>query len=224
MRNIEIIGTSHIAKESVSETKEKILKEKPDIVCIELDKSRFISLFQKNQRKLGIKDLRVGGFGVIFLLVGRWLQKKLGDQVGIIPGADMKSAILAARKVKAKIYLIDIPIQKTLSKLSTDVSGWEKVKLILHLIFSPLSVKSRKFAKQIDLTKVPSDKIIYQAISEMRKTFPQLFKVLLDDRNAHMIKQLKSISKKYPESKIIAVIGAGHEKDIKKSLKNYISK
>mgnify|MGYP003965372729 FL=1 len=164
MKNIKIIGTSHVARESVNEIRKDILLEKPDIVCVELDKNRFVSLFQK-QRKLRIGDLKVGGFGALFMIVGRWLQKKLGDQVGIMPGADMKTAVLAAREVKAKIYLIDIPIQKTLFKLSKEVPLWEKLKLVFYIIFSPLSLKNRKLTKHFDLNKVPAQKVIDQIIS-----------------------------------------------------------
>ena len=37
---LKIIGTSHIAKESVEEVKDTILKEKPDIIALELDRKR----------------------------------------------------------------------------------------------------------------------------------------------------------------------------------------
>ena len=213
MKNVKIIGSSHVAKESVNEIRKDILLEKPEIVCVELDKNRFVSLFQK-QRKLKFSDLKVGGFGALFMIIGRWLQKKLGDQVGIMPVADMKTAVLAAREVKAKIYLIDIPIQKTLFKLSKEVPMLEKLKLVFYIIFSPLSPKNRKIAKQFDLNKVPKQEFINQIISEMRLRFPKLFKVLLDDRNVYMANQLKKISKDNPDSNIIAVVGAGHEKDI----------
>jgi pheromone shutdown-related protein TraB len=218
MKNIKIIGTSHVAKESVNEIKNTILDEEPDIICVELDRNRFLSLFQK-ERKLKLSDLKVGGFGALFMIIGRWIQKKLGDQVGIMPGADMKTAVLAAREIKSKLYLIDIPIQKTLYKLSKEVSIWEKIKLVFYIIFSPLFPKNRRLAKKFDLTKVPKQEFIDEIIKEMRNKFPTLFKVLLDDRNIYMANQLKKISKDNPDSKIIAVVGAGHEKDIKKLIK-----
>jgi len=219
MKNIEIIGSSHIAKQSIHEIHKKILEENPEIVCVELDRSRFLSLF-KEQRKASLKDLKVGGFGAIFMWVGRWLQKKLGEKVGIMPGADMKSAVLSARKVGARIYLIDLPIQQTLLKLSKEVSAWEKAKLVLYIIFSPLSKKNRQKVKDIDLTKVPAQKVIEDLILEMRDKFPGIFKVLLDDRNKHMANALKKIIADHPDKKIIAVVGAGHEKGLKKLLKN----
>jgi pheromone shutdown protein TraB len=214
MNNVEIIGSSHIAKQSITEIHKKIIDQKPEIVCVELDRTRFIGLFQKQKKKVSLKDLRFGGFGAAFMWIGRWLQKKLGDHVGIMPGADMKTAVLAARKVDAKIYLIDIPIQKTLYKLSKEVSLWEKAHLVIHIILSPLSKKNRDVASKIDLTKVPSASLIETMISDLKVKFPKIFKVLLDDRNEFMASQLKKISEKNPDKKIIAVVGAGHEKDL----------
>lgn len=215
---IQVIGTSHIARQSIDEVSKKILEEKPEIVCVELDRSRLVSLFQKNQRKLSIRDLKVGGFGFLFMVLGRWIQKKLGEEVGIMPGADMKSAVLAARQIQAKLFLVDQPINQTLFKLSKEVSMWEKLKLVFYIIFSPLMPSNQRLAKSFDLTKVPAQKLIDKLISELRYKFPQLFKVLLDDRNVYIANQLKHISKMHPKSEIIAVVGAGHEKDLKKLL------
>lgn len=217
MKSIEIIGTSHIASQSISQISRKILEEKPEIVCVELDRTRLLGLFRPEQ-KVRLRDLKVGGFGALFMLVGRWLQKKLGAQVGIMPGADMKSAVIAARKTGAKIYLIDIPIQKTLYKLSKEVSAWEKARLIGYILFSPLSRKNRETIEKIDLTKVPAESVIDSLIADMRTKFPQMFKVLLDDRNEFMARQLKKIAKDNPDDKIIAVVGAGHKKGLQNIL------
>ena len=50
-KNLTIIGTSHIAKQSLDEVKEEIETNKPDIVAIELDKNRLQALFQKKKER-----------------------------------------------------------------------------------------------------------------------------------------------------------------------------
>ncbi|HDT8039488.1 TPA: TraB/GumN family protein, partial [Enterococcus faecalis] len=40
-REIVLVGTSHISKESAELVKEVIEKENPDIVCLEWDKTRY---------------------------------------------------------------------------------------------------------------------------------------------------------------------------------------
>ena len=55
---------------------------------------------------------------------------------------------------------------------------------------------------------------------EFQKTFPKLYKILVEDRNIYMANQLKELSKTH--KKIVAVIGAGHRKGIKQILENKI--
>ena len=135
MKNIKLIGTSHIAQQSVSEVKKIISEWNPDIVAVELDPARLHSLFQK-RTKLKFSDARqLGLFGYVFAVLGSYLQNKLGNEIGISPGADMKNAILAAKNAKAKIALIDQPINITLQRLSKNVSFWEKAHLFFYIIY-----------------------------------------------------------------------------------------
>ncbi|MFC1769343.1 TraB/GumN family protein, partial [Nanoarchaeota archaeon] len=53
--NITIIGTSHIAKQSMKEVKDHIENKKPDIIALELDKKRVIALLsEKKKQKIGL--------------------------------------------------------------------------------------------------------------------------------------------------------------------------
>ena len=219
MRNVKIIGSSHIAKQSKEEIKRYILEEKPDIVALELDMTRFRNLFRKS-RKLRLKDFRgMGLFGGLFGFIGSHLQKKLGSRVGMKPGVDMKTAALAAKKIKARIFLIDRNLRVTLHRLSTGMSGWEKAKLVGYIIFGGFSKENRKWMKKIDLTKVPADELIVKLTKQLKKKFPKLYKILVKERNEIMAKNLKFIHKKYPDKKIVAVVGAAHTKDIEKLLR-----
>ena len=47
-REIILLGTAHISKESVQEVKNIIEDEKPDRVCIEIDESRYKALTQSD--------------------------------------------------------------------------------------------------------------------------------------------------------------------------------
>ena len=48
--NLSIIGTSHISKHSVEEVKDHILTKNPDIIAIELDRSRAHALLSKKKK------------------------------------------------------------------------------------------------------------------------------------------------------------------------------
>jgi len=215
---IKIIGTSHIAKQSVKQVRETILKDKPEIVCVELDIQRFHSLMSKQSKKSLRDMLRFGGFGFAFAIVGQWIQKKLGDSVGVNPGADMKEAIIASRQVKAKLYLVDQPINQTMFNLSKHVSIWEKIRLVGYLLFSPLFKENRQLTKKLNLNKVPSNEIIDELILIFKDKFPNIYKVLVEDRNKHIARAVKIIEKKHPDTEIVLVIGAGHLKGIRELL------
>ena len=68
--------------------------------------------------------------------------------------------------------------------------------------------------KNIDLSKVPSKKLIKKLIGIVKKKYPNVYMVLVEERNKIMAKNLSSLMRKFPEKKILAVIGAGHEDEI----------
>jgi len=74
----------------------------------------------------------------------------------------------------------------------------------------------------IDVKKVPNQKIIKKLIEDVKKRYPSVYKTIIEDRNEYMAQKLSAISKHFPEATILAVVGAGHEKEINQILKNYL--
>src|SRR3989344_5887257 len=209
----QFIGTSHISEESIEKIKQKISEEKPDIVAIELDPVRLHALLSK-QRKISLSAIRqLGVFGFVFQLIGAHFQKQLGKEVKQIPSADMKMAYLAAKKAGAKIFLIDQPIQITLKKISK-IRLLEKVKFVLSIISGVFSKEKIEF----DLTKVPAEDMILKLTKDFRKEFPNLYDVLVTERDNYIAGQIKTLEKRFPDEKILVVLGAGHLKGVKKLL------
>ena len=54
---------------------------------------------------------------------------------------------------------------------------------------------------------------LYNEVQGIRG-YPSLYKILVDERDIHMAKQLNKISSLYPDKQIVAVVGAGHIKGI----------
>ena len=217
-KNLNIIGTSHIAKQSIENVKKAIIDEKPYIVALELDKNRFYGLMHNQKRKLSIKDIpKIGFKGFLFSWIGSIIQKKLGDYVGVAPGSEMKTAIRLAKKQKARIALIDQNIEITLKRFSGALTWKEKWNLVVD-IFKGAVLKKGDLEgidiKKIDLTKVPSQEIIRKLINKMRERYPNICRVLIDERNKIMARNLAMLMHENPEKNILAVVGAGHEEDI----------
>lgn len=216
--SLKIIGTSHIAKESIGKIKTAILSEQPKIVAVELDAGRLPYLFGR-KRKPKISDIKhIGLIGFIFNLIGGVIQRKLGEKVGLAPGADIRVAIRTARKVNAKIYLIDRPIAKSLQRLSETMTFWEKLSFVGYL-FGGFLLPASKELKRLDLTRVPEDRLIATLTSELNKKFPNIYNVLVRERDKYMAGKIKNLLENYPKEKIIVVVGAGHVRGIKKYLK-----
>lgn len=216
-RNLTIIGTSHIAKQSLEDVEKAIVDGKPDIVALELDRRRLYSLF-KNPGKIRIYDIkRVGIKGFIFSLIGAWAEKKLGKLVGVAPGSEMKKAVRLAKKNKIKLALIDQDIEVTLKRFSKSLTWGERWNFIVDVI---KSIFVRKKVIEFDLTKVPSRNVIKKLVGQLKKRYPNIYKVLIEERNNVMAENLRKIMEMYPDKKILAIIGAGHEDDILNLIKN----
>ena len=215
---MNIIGTSHIAKQSIENVKKAIIEEKPYIVALELDKNRFYGLMHNKKRKLSIRDIpKIGFKGFLFSWIGSIIQKKIGDYVGVSPGSEMKTAIRLAKKQKARIALIDQNIEITLKRFSGALTWKEKWNLVVD-IFKGAVLKKGDLEgidiKKIDLTKVPSKEIVRKLIKKMRERYPNICRVLIDERNKIMARNLAMLMHENPEKNILAVVGAGHEEDI----------
>lgn len=211
-RNIIILGTSHIALESVNEVKRLIKSEKPEIIALELDKLRFKKLISNKKQKFSLKS--IASSGSIMNSIGAFIERKLGEKVGIKPGEEMKTAIRLAKKYRIQIALIDQPIQITFKRLSESITLKEKLRFIADVILSLISPKKRI---RIDLTKVPEKKLIKRMIDEVKKRYPNVYKTLIQERNLYMAKyliELVNLGKK-----TLVIVGAGHEDDLIKILK-----
>ncbi|MBS3144480.1 TraB family protein [Candidatus Woesearchaeota archaeon] len=211
-KNLYLIGTSHIAKQSVEEVEKVILEIKPKIVALELDKRRFFALMHPTKRKISLADIRkVGVKGFVFQLIGFWAEKKLGKIVGVPPGSEMKKAAEIAGKVKANLALIDEDIEIVLKRFSKRVTWREKGRFIKEILFSFVSSKQKI---KIDLTKVPEERVIRQLTAQVRKRYPSFYKTIVEERNEYMAKNLYKLMSMEKEEPIVAVVGAGHEKEL----------
>jgi len=123
----------------------------------------------------------------------------------------MKKAVELAKKHKMKIALIDQDIEITLKRFSKSLTWKEKGNFVAD-IFKAMFKKGN--AIEFDLTKVPSKKIIKKLVSQVKERYPNVYKVLIEERNQVMAHNLKHIMQENPDKQILAILGAGHEEEI----------
>ncbi len=218
---IHIIGTSHIARQSVAQVRKYIESEKPDIVALELDKRRAISLMQQHR---GVPPLsmifQVGMFGYLFALLGNLVARRLGRLVGVNPGEEMREAMSLARKNNSQLALMDQDILLTLRRLSKAISFrdvWQFIKDIFNSIF-----RRKKLLQDFagfDLGSVPTAKVVQVLISRIKRDYPSIYKVLIHERNVVMAHRLAALREKYPGKRVLAVMGAGHVPGVRELLR-----
>jgi pheromone shutdown-related protein TraB len=217
-----LIGTSHIAQQSVQEIEKAIVEQKPDLVALELDPNRFQALLTQQKTKIHLADIfRVGLKGYLFALIGSYLQKKLGKMVGVAPGSEMLAAIKSAKKHNLPLALIDQDIAITLSRFSQTLSWQERFRFVAD-IFKGLLFPKKQLEKLggFDLAKVPPQEIIKKLMNELKQRYPNIYQVLVEERNKVMIRNLKYLFEHNPEKKILAVVGAGHQDALEKAFKS----
>lgn len=218
MAEVNIIGTAHVSQQSVDEVRTAIAEYKPDVVAVELDPSRFQAL-KRQARDPTVDDvLEVKNFNsllVQWLLA--YLQRKIGIDVGVDPGAEMKAAIEEAEKNNIPIALVDRDIRVTLMRFWHSMGFFEKIKMIWALIISIAEVDN---GQEIDIESLKEQNVIDVVMEEFRKFSPNGARALIDERDAFIAHQLVILKTQRPDARILAVVGAGHRQGISNYLDN----
>lgn len=218
-----IIGTSHIAQDSADAIARAFSKTDPDIIAVELDKRRLRSLQEQaagaKDHKLPLSMIKqVGVTGYLFLLIGKTVQKRLGSIVKVDPGVDMLAAVRTAHANKRRLALIDQDIMVTMRRLSAEFTFKEKMKMLMDVISSPFNKRMRKV--KIKLDKVPDAKTIAMLMSLLKERYPSLYNVLIIERNIFMARNIDHLVRHNPGKRILVVVGAGHEEDLRERLRH----
>jgi pheromone shutdown-related protein TraB len=211
-REITLIGTAHISRESADLVAKIVEEEKPDTVCIELCESRYQSLKQKN-RWQNTDLIKVIKEKKSFLLLSNLMltsfQKKIGLKLGIKPGEEMMRAVEAAEAVGAEIHLADRDIRTTLSRTWRLMGLWTKMKLLAQFVTSIGEVDT---LKEEDIEKMKSKDVLESLLSEIGETLPELRHILIDERDQYLTHKIRAA----PGKRVVAVVGAGHVPGIKR--------
>ena len=211
-KEITVVGTAHVSRESAELVVSVIGDEKPDTVCIELCESRYQSLTQK-KRWQDTDLIKVIKEKKAFLLLSNlmlsYFQKKIGRKLGINPGEEIMGAIRAAAEVDARIHLADRDVRTTLSRAWRLMSLWTKIKLLTQLIASVGEVDA---ISEEDIEKMKRKDVLETLLSEMGESLPEIRRILIDERDEYLAHKIRTA----PGKKIVAVVGAGHVPGIQK--------
>lgn len=210
-KTIILVGTAHVSKESIRLVEEVIERERPDAVCLELDEKRYQSLTNRRQwQELDLKTI-IKKKQLSTLLVSLMMasyQKRLGQQLGVTPGAELLAAVNKAKEHGIKISLCDRDVRITLRRAWKSTTYWKKGYLLSSLM---ASLFDRSEISEEKLEELKQKDVLSEMMNELGDSLPDLKRVLIDERDLYLSEKIKEAD----GEKIVAVVGAGHVEGIK---------
>jgi pheromone shutdown-related protein TraB len=209
-REITLIGTAHISRESIDEVRGLILRENPGMVCIELDSGRYTSMTEKDAwAKLDIiKVIREGrGFLLIANLALSSFQYRLGEELGVKPGEEMRAAIDTAVEIGVPYTFCDREVQQTLRRAWSKCGFWSKCKLLAGLFSSSFSTEK---LSEADIENLKTHSELDGMMKELADYLPEVKETLIDERDRYLAAKIWRNAGTSANGKTAAVVGAGH--------------
>lgn len=215
-KEIILVPTAHISQESVELVKQIIETERPDSVCIELDKNRYENLknpkaWEQTDLVKVIKEKRVW-FMLANLLLGSY-QKRLAEKLGTKVGGEMIQAIESAEEIDAEIVLADRDIQTTFQRIWRMMKFKEKVTLLSSLILPEDDEEDGEFSEE-DIRELLKSDMLEGMLSDVEKDLPQVGQVLIHERDQYLSQKIKNA----PGKKVVAVLGGAHIPGVSKEI------
>ena len=214
-----LLGTAHVSRASVAAVRELIETEHFDAVAVELCDSRYRALRDREAwRNMDLLQIiREGKAGMVAAnLALSAYQRRLAEQFGIEPGAEMKTASELAEQRGSALWLVDREISTTLKRAYRAVGFWERMGIVSGLI---ASLFERGNVAEAEIEKLKEGDMLQSAFSEFAEQSEALYRSLIAERDTFMAARLREESAGKPVKRVLAVVGAGHLAGIERELK-----
>lgn len=205
-KNIFLVGTAHVSKQSVEDVRITVETVNPNSICVELCEARYKSLIRRDiWKNMDIFKVIKEKKAVLLLaqLVMSSFYRKLGEQLDVKPGAEMIEGVNLAKERDTQLVLADRNVEITLKRVWGYLNFWNKLKMASQLLASLF------ITEKIDenLVEELKSKDQLENILEMfAKTFPEVKTRLIDERDIYLSQKIKDA----PGKTVVAVVGAGH--------------
>ncbi len=204
---VTIIGTAHISRESLEEVRRKIIELRPKTVAVELCEARYKALLEGEK----VEILELARSKNVFLLIANillsFLQRKLGEEVGMRPGAEMLAAIDAAKEIGARVELMDRDIKITMARAMAGTGLVEKFRVLWEMMSAFMASGG---SVESELKELNRDSYLSSLMEEFRRKAPNFYRVLVEERDAYMARRILDLG----SGEVVAVVGAGHKRGI----------
>ena len=214
-----LLGTAHVSAKSLEAVKAAIDSGAYDTIAVELDANRHRQLTQPDAlHQLDIfqiiKQEKIGLVAANLSLAA--YQRRLADQLGIEPGAELKAACLEAQARKLRLELIDRDAGLTLKRTWSNLGFFKRAQLAAGLGSSLLS--SDEIGEQ-EIEQLKEGDMLESSFGEFAKQTPELYQSIIHERDLYMAAKLRQLSAHADVRHVLAVVGAGHLAGLAKALR-----
>jgi pheromone shutdown-related protein TraB len=219
-----VIGTAHVSRASADAVRELAASGEFDVIAVELCQARYDALTA--ERKWTDLDLyrilREGKAGLVMAnLALSAYQRRIAEQFGIEPGAEMRAAAVAAKEHDLPLQLVDRDLATTLRRSYASVPWYKRLYLMAGLALGMVS------SDEIDeeaIEKLKEGDILESTFTEFAEHSPQLYEALITERDRYMAARLREENAGADGRRALVVIGAGHMQGLAEHLSDSQSK
>ncbi|MBW3551662.1 MAG: TraB/GumN family protein, partial [Proteobacteria bacterium] len=203
-----LLGTAHVSQASVEAVREAIEHGQFDAVAVELDAPRLQALSDPDaMAKLDLVEVIRTGRTAMFAanLALAAYQRRLAEQLGVEPGAELKLAALDAAERGLPVHLIDREVGLTFRRASARLGFWGRAKLgggLVAALFADEEVAHD------EVEKLKQGDLLESSFREFASDSPELFEAVIAERDRYMAARLRQTSGDARE--VLVVVGAGH--------------
>lgn len=215
-----LLGTAHVSRASVDAVRAAIATGDYDTVAVELDPQRMAALLDPEAlAKLDlVKVLREGKAALFAANLGlAAYQRRLAEQIGIEPGAELKAAVQDARERDLRLELIDRDVGLTFRRASQRLGWWGRTKLASGLV---VSLVADEEVRHEEIEKLKQGDLLEASFGEFANTSPELYDTVIAERDRYMAARLREIpTEGSAPVNVLAVVGAGHLQGLARHLR-----
>lgn len=218
--NYVLLGTAHVSRASVDAVTELASSGDFDAIAVELCPARHQALTRQQQWKdmdlYRIIREKKAGLVMANLALGAY-QRRIAEQFGIEPGAELKAAADAAVTHEVPLQLVDRDLATTLKRSYHAVPWYKRILLSTGLVMSTVS------SEEIDeeqIEKLKEGDILESTFTEFAQQSPELYEALIAERDRFMAARLRQENRDNAGKRVLVVIGAGHLEGLSKYLAN----
>lgn len=211
-----LLGTAHVSRHSVDAVHAMAEAEDFDTIAVELCATRHKAMSDPEAwRKIDLFEVIKTGKApmvVANLLLGAY-QRRLAEQFGVEPGAEMKAAMQEAEARDAKLALVDREIGVTLRRVYRSVGFFDRLSIFGGALTSLFA--SEEITEE-EIEQLKQGDVLENTFGEFARQTPALYESLIAERDRYMACRLRQEGE--GSKKVLAVVGAGHLEGLAKHL------